>query len=57
MVRVTLSNKGQGTYKKEIYGDYITIERTINATSGAGGYKILNEHGIFFLAMWLVELM
>lgn len=49
VVRVTLANKGQGSYKRDTFGDYITIERTINATSGGGGYKILNQQGIYLL--------
>lgn len=44
VVRVTLSNKGRNSYQPEVFGDFITIERTINAT-GSGGYKILNERG------------
>ena len=44
VVKVTLSNKGRGSYKHETFGDYITVERTINA-SGGGGYKIQNEQG------------
>ena len=35
---------GQGCYQPEVFGDYITIERAINATGG-GGYRILNENG------------
>ncbi|XP_046453349.1 structural maintenance of chromosomes protein 6-like [Daphnia pulex] len=43
VVSVTLLNKGKGSYKRNTFGDTITIERTINA-SGSGGYRILNEH-------------
>ncbi|XP_057377924.1 structural maintenance of chromosomes protein 6-like [Daphnia carinata] len=45
VVSVTLSNKGQGSYKRDIFGDTITIERTINASTGSGGYKIINHLG------------
>ena len=56
MVRVTLSNKGQGSYKHETFGDYITIERIINA-AGGGGYKIQNQQGgcFFFLLTFIDE--
>ncbi|EFX80525.1 putative SMC6, structural maintenance of chromosome protein 6, copy B [Daphnia pulex] len=43
VVSVTLINKGKGSYKRKIFGDTITIERTINASTGSGGYKIFNE--------------
>ena len=46
VVSITLSNKGQGSYKREIFGDSITVERTINASTGSGGYKILNAQSI-----------
>lgn len=48
VVRITLSNMGQGCYQQDIYGDYITIERVINA-AGGGGYRILNEQGIIMI--------
>ena len=36
---------------RETYGDFITVERTINA-SGGGGYKILNENGEKYFHMY-----
>lgn len=45
VVSVTLLNKGQGSYKRDIFGDTITIERTINASTGSGGYKMINHLG------------
>jgi hypothetical protein len=42
-------NKGQGSYKRDIFGDAITIERTISASTGTGGYKIFNEQSIVLL--------
>jgi len=50
VVRVTLSNQGRNCYQPDVYGDFITIERTINAT-GSGGYKILNERGKWYLVV------
>jgi len=41
---VTLANRGEESYKPEVYGDEITIERTLNK-SGGGGYKIKNSDG------------
>ena len=45
VVSVTLANQGQGAYKQDVYGDFITIERTILA--GGSSYKLFNEQGIF----------
>lgn len=41
---VTLANKGEEAFKPDVYGDEITIERTLNK-SGGGGYKIKNSDG------------
>lgn len=50
-------NKGQGSYKRETYGDYITIERSISAATGGGGYRILNEQGSYYiLFLFLIDL-
>ncbi|GAA6051233.1 hypothetical protein JCM3770_005883 [Rhodotorula araucariae] len=40
---VRLANKGDEAYQHHIYGDSITIERTINKTGGT--YKIKNHEG------------
>ncbi|GAA5994173.1 DNA repair protein SMC6 [Rhodotorula paludigena] len=40
---VTLANKGEEAFQRDVYGDSITIERTINKTGG--GYKIKNHEG------------
>ncbi|GAA5878570.1 hypothetical protein JCM1840_007454 [Sporobolomyces johnsonii] len=41
---VTLANKGEDSFKPEVYGTEITIERTMNK-SGGGNYKIKNSEG------------
>jgi chromosome segregation ATPase len=43
-VRVTLLNKGDDAYKHEIYGDKITVERTIATRGGYNGYKLYDEN-------------
>ncbi|GAA5952187.1 hypothetical protein JCM8115_003527 [Rhodotorula mucilaginosa] len=43
-VSVTLANVGEDAFLHNIYGDEITIERTINK-AGGGGYKIKNAEG------------
>ena len=42
-VRVTLLNKGPDAYKPEIYGETITIERSISLSGGYNGYKLLDH--------------
>ena len=54
VVSVTLINKGKGSYKRDIFGDAITIERTISASTGTGGYRILNEHRIIIVKFFKV---
>jgi hypothetical protein len=44
-IRVTLHNEGGGGYKHDIYGDTITVERTISLNGGYNGYKLLNHEG------------
>ena len=44
-VRVTLLNKGDDAYKHEIYGDSITVERTIATRGGYNGYKLYDVNG------------
>jgi hypothetical protein len=44
-VRVTLLNRGVDGYKHEIYGDTITVERTIAVRGGYNGYKLLDANG------------
>ncbi|GAA6031089.1 hypothetical protein JCM8097_003999 [Rhodosporidiobolus ruineniae] len=41
---VTLANKGDDAFQHHIYGDSITVERTMNK-SGGGAYKIKNHEG------------
>lgn len=43
-VILTLRNKGEEAYKREIYGDRIIIERRINA-DGGGSWKIKSAEG------------
>ncbi len=45
-LRVTLLNKGADGYQPEVYGDYITVERSISLRSGGyNGYKLLDAEG------------
>jgi len=44
-VQVTLLNRGEDAYKHDIYGDFITIERSISVGSGFSGYKLLDHTG------------
>jgi structural maintenance of chromosomes protein 6 len=44
-VRVTLLNQGSDAYHPELYGDKITIERTIATKGGYNGYKLLDADG------------
>ena len=45
IVRVTLLNRGNDAYQHDVYGDYITVERTISLGGGFNGYKLLDEEG------------
>eukprot|EP00934_Nitzschia_sp_Nitz4_P001332 Nitzschia sp. Nitz4//scaffold133_size116822//74277//77815//NITZ4_003812-RA/size116822-snap-gene-0.17-mRNA-1//-1//CDS//3329535411//1332//frame0 len=42
--RVTLLNKGEDSYRHDLYGDFITVERTIAAKSGFNGYKLYDAN-------------
>jgi chromosome segregation ATPase len=44
-IRVTLLNKGDDAYEHDIYGDTITVERTIAVNAGYNGYKLLDSDG------------
>eukprot|EP00978_Attheya_sp_CCMP212_P038460 scaffold190887_cov50-Attheya_sp.AAC.2 len=44
-VRVTLLNGGEDGYKREMYGDSITIERSITLRGGYNGYRLLDHDG------------
>jgi hypothetical protein len=44
-VRVSLANGGSDGYKQDLYGNVITVERTISNGSGFNGYKLLDESG------------
>lgn len=44
-IRVTLLNQGEDGYKHEIYGDSITVERTISLNGGYNGYRLLDHDG------------
>jgi hypothetical protein len=44
-IRVTLLNQGDDGYKHDVYGDTITVERTISLNGGYNGYKLLNHEG------------
>lgn len=45
-VRVTLLNKGSDAYQHEVYGDYITVERTIALRGGYNGYKLFSANNV-----------
>lgn len=45
-VRVTLLNKGPDAFQHDVYGDTITIERSISLSGGYNGYKLLDHEGI-----------
>jgi len=44
-IRITLLNGGEDGYRQDVYGNKITIERTITTGSGYNGYKLLDENG------------
>ncbi|WOO77550.1 Structural maintenance of chromosome0s protein 6 [Vanrija pseudolonga] len=43
-IKVVIDNRGKGAYKPNVYGDSITIERTIHS-SGASGYTFKSSSG------------
>lgn len=43
-IRVTVLNKGSDAYLHDIYGDSITIERTIAVRGGYNGFKLFDEN-------------
>jgi hypothetical protein len=44
-IRVTLLNQGDDAFQPNVFGQKITVERTISVNSGFNGYKLLDEHG------------
>jgi chromosome segregation ATPase len=44
-IRVTLLNQGGDAFRPAVFGDKITVERTIAINSGFNGYKLLDVHG------------
>ncbi|KAL7570169.1 hypothetical protein ACA910_020007 [Epithemia clementina (nom. ined.)] len=44
-IRVTVLNQGTDGYKHDIYGDEITVERTIALNGGFNGFKLLDRNG------------
>lgn len=44
-IRVTILNQGSDAYKPDLYGDKITIEKTISLVGGNSGFKLLDENG------------
>lgn len=44
-VRVTLLNMGADGFQTDIYGDSITVERSISRAGGYNGYKLLDHQG------------
>lgn len=42
-IRVTLMNQGSDAYNHDVYGDSITVERTISLKGGYNGYKLLDH--------------
>lgn len=46
-IRVTLYNRGSDAYQHEVYGDTITVERTISLRAGGdNGYKLLDHNNV-----------
>lgn len=45
-VRVTLTNGGDDAYRPDIYGDAVTVERTIALNGGFNGFKLLDTRGV-----------
>jgi chromosome segregation ATPase len=46
-IRVTLHNRGSDAYQHDIYGDTITVERTISLRAGGdNGYKLLDHNNV-----------
>ena len=45
-IRVTLLNQGSDSYKHDVYGDTITVERSISLKGGYNGYKLLDHKGV-----------
>ena len=43
-IRVTVCNQGTDAYRPDLYGQRITVERTISAQNN--GYKLLDENGV-----------
>jgi len=43
-IRVTVCNQGTDAYRPDLYGQRITVERTISAQSN--GYRLLDENGV-----------
>ena len=44
-IRVTLLNKSDDAFQHDVYGDSITVERTIALRGGYNGYKLYGEDG------------
>lgn len=44
-LRVTLLNRGSDGYQPEVYGDFITVERSISLGGGYNGFKLLDAEG------------
>ena len=42
-VRVTLMNQGSDAYRHDVYGDTVSVERTIALKGGYDGYKLLDH--------------
>ena len=46
-IRVTLYNRGSDAYQHDVYGDTITVERTISIRAGGdNGYKLLDHNDV-----------
>ena len=44
-VRVTLLNRGPDGFQTDVYGDSITVERSISKNGGYNGYRLLDHEG------------
>ena len=45
-IRVTVLNGGDDGYLQDVYGETITVERTIALKGGYNGYKLLDHEGV-----------
>lgn len=54
-VEIKIKNSSPKAYKHDVYGDYITVVRTITS-SGSSSYKIKSASGKFIIDTYTYEL-